>query len=213
MPRFNFKGSVSRATRQRVRQDIIDSLESSPKIRKEISRVFQMANRRIQNIERAGIFSPAVADLHIPAGTGYTKFGMRGSWDELKSRYAKAVSFLQMPTSTASGARQYNQSLQAKYGLDDDKYAMVASAFQARMREMDDRGIGEKIMARYHSITDDLEQSIQDSDSEMLDDAARISAAMDENVDESTDKASVEAEDTFDDPLDHMRELLDEWGL
>ena len=75
-------------------QDILQSLKSSPALRAEIRRVFQMANRRIQNIESKELVSPAVMALNKGDIQGFTKFSMKGSWEELKAEYGKAVSFL-----------------------------------------------------------------------------------------------------------------------
>ncbi|MGC8016080.1 hypothetical protein ACP3V9_25195, partial [Salmonella enterica] len=50
-----FTKSVYGATlRAKVKKEILQAVESSPEYRKEIARVFHMANRRIQNIEQSG---------------------------------------------------------------------------------------------------------------------------------------------------------------
>ena len=64
-----------------LRQDILQSLKSSPALRAEIRRVFQMANRRIQNIESKELVSPAVMALNKGDIQGFTKFSMKGSWE------------------------------------------------------------------------------------------------------------------------------------
>ena len=46
-----------------LRKDILNSTESAKELRKEINRVFHAANRRLQNIENSGVFSPA-ASVH-----------------------------------------------------------------------------------------------------------------------------------------------------
>ena len=103
--KIGYKKSVFTATqRTELRQDIIQSVESSKELRKEVRRVFQQANRRIQNIESKGILSPAVTALNKGDIKGFSKFSVSGkSWDEIKTEYAKAVSFLRQPTSTATG--------------------------------------------------------------------------------------------------------------
>ena len=53
-----------------------------------------MANRRIQNIESKELVSPAVMALNKGDIQGFTKFSMKGSWEELKAEYGKAVAFL-----------------------------------------------------------------------------------------------------------------------
>lgn len=82
------------ATRRvHVKKEILSALQSDIDMRKEISRVFQQANRRIQNIEKSGIASPAVIALNKGDVKGFTKFSMRNDWNTLKMEYAKAVSF------------------------------------------------------------------------------------------------------------------------
>jgi hypothetical protein len=56
-----FSPSVyAKTSRLKLKREILQAVESSPEMRKEIARVFQMANRRIQNIEQSGQLSPAV---------------------------------------------------------------------------------------------------------------------------------------------------------
>ena len=109
-----------------LKQEILESVKSSPELRREISRVFQMANRRIQNIELAELVSPAVMALNKGDIQGYTKFSMKGDWEELKVEYGKAVSFLREPTSTATGTREYNRHLMATYNLSKDEFDLMA---------------------------------------------------------------------------------------
>ena len=82
MVKIKYSASVFRSARQNIKQEIIKAAESSPSYRKEIARVFQTANRRIQNIEKAGLFSPAVSSLNKGDITGYTKFSMQHDWNE-----------------------------------------------------------------------------------------------------------------------------------
>lgn len=117
----SYSKGVLKSIKKKIKKEVIDSFESSPELRKEISKTFQQANRRIQNIERAGVLSPAVSSLDVN-GSGYSKFSMRGnSWEQLKKDYAKAISFLQQPTSTTTGARQFERQLQQASGVDDEE--------------------------------------------------------------------------------------------
>lgn len=74
-------------------KQILTAVESRGYLREEIARVFHQANRRIQNVEKTGIVSPAVVALNKGNITGFTKFSMRRSWEDLKIEYSKAVSF------------------------------------------------------------------------------------------------------------------------
>lgn len=101
-------------------KQIEKAVESSPALRAEIARTFQAANRRMQNIERAGLISPAVVAANKGDINRFTKFSMRQSWSSLKEEYARALAFLSDETSTASGARQYKKALQGMLNLNNE---------------------------------------------------------------------------------------------
>lgn len=101
-------------------KQIEKAVESSPVLRAEIARTFQVANRRMQNIERAGLISPAVVAANKGDINRFTKFSMRQSWSSLKEEYARALAFLSDETSTASGARQYKKALQGMLNLNSE---------------------------------------------------------------------------------------------
>lgn len=103
-----------------VLKQIEKAVESSPALRAEIARTFQVANRRMQNIERAGLISPAVVAANKGDINRFTKFSMRQSWSSLKEEYARALAFLSDETSTASGARQYKKALQGMLNLNSE---------------------------------------------------------------------------------------------
>ena len=103
-----------------VLKQIEKAVESSPALRAEIARTFQVANRRMQNIERAGLISPAVVAANKGDVNRFTKFSMRQSWSSLKEEYARALAFLSDETSTASGARQYKKALQGMLNLNSE---------------------------------------------------------------------------------------------
>lgn len=87
------KRTFSASSKVHIKEKVINAIESSPELRKEISRVFQQANRRIQNVENSGIVSPAVIALNKGDIKGFAKFSMKHDWNDLKIEYAKAVSF------------------------------------------------------------------------------------------------------------------------
>lgn len=129
--KITYSTTVAKGLKNKIRQDIIDSFEGSPELRKEMKRVFQMANRRIQNIEKSGVFSPAVASLGKGDVKGYSKFTVKGfgntgsDWKSLKKEYAKAISFLNQPTSTASGAKQFEKQVKKQMGVPDDLWKEI----------------------------------------------------------------------------------------
>lgn len=92
--KIKFTKSVFGATqRAKIKKEILQAVESSPEYRKEIARVFQMANRRIQNIEQSGQLSPAVQALNKGDVKGFTKFSMKGDWNTLKLSTARRFRF------------------------------------------------------------------------------------------------------------------------
>lgn len=129
--KISYSTTVAKGLKNKIRKDIIESFEGSPDLRKEMKRVFQMANRRIQNVEKSGVFSPAVASLGKGDIKGYSKFSVKGfgntgdDWKALKKEYAKAISFLNQPTSTASGAKQFEQQVKKQMGVSDDLWKEI----------------------------------------------------------------------------------------
>lgn len=89
--------------------------EGTAELKNKMNKVFQRANRRIQNIKKAGLASPAVKAVIAERGEkDYTYFSGRGlnptnttDWDLLRYEYGRALAFLNNPTSSATGARQY----------------------------------------------------------------------------------------------------------
>lgn len=125
--------TIARINKAQLKEEILNSIAASPQMRREISRVFQQANRRIQNIRRGGYFSPALLALGR-INEKYTVFSTRQTeWNSLKREYARAVAFLNAPTSTAEGAREYEGAIKAKFNLTDETFSAMK------------RSLGEKI--------------------------------------------------------------------
>lgn len=118
-------------SKEKARKDIINAIEGNSEFRKEIRRVFQVANRRIQNIEQGGYYSPALASLGKSGVKGYSKFSVRGfgntgsDWKTLLKEYTKAINFLNSPTSTATGAKEFELQVKQKFNVPDDIWDYV----------------------------------------------------------------------------------------
>ena len=118
-------------SKEKARKDIINAIEGNSEFRKEIRRVFQVANRRIQNIEQGGYYSPALASLGKSGVKGYSKFSVRGfgntgsDWKTLLKEYTKAINFLNSPTSTATGAKEFELQVKQKFNVPDDLWDYV----------------------------------------------------------------------------------------
>lgn len=195
--KIKFTKSVFGATqRAKIKKEILQAVESSPEYRKEIARVFQMANRRIQNIEQSGQLSPAVQALNKVDIQGFTKFSMKGDWNTLKIEYGKAISFLRQPTSTAQGARQYGQHLQRMYNLTPDEYNLMARNLQGKLNSVSDSDFVERYLMRYKDFTGEMEQSASDISTLIESEAQSISRAIDAEIERQANEAADAMEDT-----------------
>lgn len=181
--------------RVKMVKEIITATESSPTLRHEVARIFQMANRRIQNIENAGVFSPAVASLNKGDIKQYSKFSMKGSWTELKIEYGKAISFLRQPTSTAKGTKQYNAHLQKTYDLTPDEFNLMSKSLQGKLNSISESDFVEKYLMRYKDFTGELEQSARDISQQIESDAISIARMADEEIERA---ANVLADNVYD---------------
>lgn len=165
-----------------VKKDIITAIESSPVLRKEIARIFQQANRRIQNVENSGIVSPAVVALNKGDVKGFAKFSMKHDWNDLKIEYAKAVSFLQQPTSTASGTREYANHLKKTYNLTDNEFAIMQNNLLGKIASVSDQKFLEQYLMQYKDFTGELEQESRDVSDQIESDAVKIADSLQNNI-------------------------------
>lgn len=176
-----------RSTKQPLQKWILDQLESSPAARREIAKVFQRANRRIQNIENAGLISPAVAALQKGDIATYTKFSMRGDWNTLKMEYTKAISFLRQPTSTATGVRQYNRHLMRAYDLKPDEFDLMAKKLQKKLQSIDDTNFVERYLMRYKDFTGELETEARSLGDQIESEAESLANVLDSRLEQEAD--------------------------
>ena len=110
-----FSKSVTSSLDNTELQLLLNFQEGTPELKKQMNKIFQRANRRIQNIQKAGLASPAVKAVIAERGKkDYTYFSSKGlnptdttDWDMLRYEYGRALAFLNNPTSSATGARQY----------------------------------------------------------------------------------------------------------
>lgn len=166
-----------------IKKDIITAIEQSPELKKEIARVFQQANRRIQNVENSGIVSPAVVALNKGDIKGFAKFSMKHDWNDLKIEYSKAVSFLQQPTSTASGAKEYARHLKKTYNLTDNEFSIMQNNLMGKIASVSDQKFLEKYLMQYKDFTGELEQEVKDVSDQIESDAIKIADSVQSNID------------------------------
>ena len=211
--KIEFTKSVFGATqRAKIKKEILQAVESSPEYRKEIARVFQMANRRIQNIEQSGQLSPAVQALNKGDVKGFTKFSMKGDWNTLKIEYGKAISFLRQPTSTAQGARQYGQHLQRMYDLTPDEYNLMARNLQGKLNSVSDSDFVERYLMRYKDFTGEMEQSASDISTQIESEAQSISRAIDAEIERQANEVADQMEDMQND-IERILRNFGKFGL
>lgn len=217
MPKLGFKIEFTKAVfgatqRTKIKKEILQAVESSPEYKKEIARVFQMANRRIQNIEASGQLSPAVQALNKGDIQGFTKFSMRGDWNTLKIEYGKAISFLRQPTSTAQGARQYGQYLQRMYDMTPDEYNLMARNLQGKLSSVSDSDFVERYLMRYKDFTGEMEQSAQDISTQIESEAESVSRAIDAEIERKANEVADAMEDNQND-LERILRNFNKFGL
>lgn len=211
--KIKFTKSVFGATqRAKIKKEILQAVESSPEYRKEIARVFQMANRRIQNIEQSGQLSPAVQALNKGDVKGFTKFSMKGDWNTLKIEYGKAISFLRQPTSTAQGARQYGQHLQRMYDLTPDEYNLMARNLQGKLNSVSDSDFVERYLMRYKDFTGEMKQSASDISTQIESEAQSISRAIDAEIERQANEVADQMEDMQND-IERILRNFGKFGL
>jgi hypothetical protein len=200
-------------------KQILTAVESRGYLRKEIARVFQQANRRIQNVEKSGIVSPAVVALNKGNITGFTKFSMRHSWEDLKIEYSKAVSFLRQPTSTATGTKEYAEHLKKAYDLDDKSFALMQNKLMGKIASVSDERFLEQYLMRYKDFTGELEQESKDVSDQIEDDAVKIENALDDALEQIGNDPNAEAfineVDSYntDKPLKRILDEFKKFGL
>lgn len=200
-------------------KQILTAVESRGYLRKEIARVFQQANRRIQNVEKSGIVSPAVVALNKGNITGFTKFSMRNSWEDLKIEYSKAVSFLRQPTSTATGTKEYAEHLKKAYDLDDKSFALMQDKLMGKIASVSDERFLEQYLMQYKDFTGELEQESKDVSDQIEDDAVKIENALDDALEQIGNDPNAEAfindVDSYntDEPLKRILDEFKKFGL
>ena len=132
MAKVIFSVSVTKGLNNELKKDIRESIIGSKEMANEIKRVLQMANRRAQNIEKSGVVSPAYQALVLEGRQGYSKFKITGldinnesQWQQAKYEYAKAIEYLNNPTSSSTGAKQYINHLSKKYDIPKEQASNI----------------------------------------------------------------------------------------
>ena len=196
MAKISFsKRTFAQTGKYKIKSEILKEVESSTDARDEIRRIFQVANRRIQNIESKDLVSPALQATGKGNIKGFTKFSMQHNWEELKTEYSKAISFLRQPTSTATGTREYNKHIQEQYGLKSDEFDLMAKKLNDKILSLDDSNFIEEYLMRYKDFTGELERTVSDVSTQMERDAIQLRNSIDDNIEEEVNNATNEISD------------------
>ena len=206
---IGFSSKTFRATKVHIKKDILNALESDSNMRKEISRVFQQANRRIQNVEKSGNISPAVVALNKGDIKGFTKFSMKHSWNDLKIEYAKAVSFLQQPTSTATGTKEYAKHLQTTYKLSDDEFSLLQDKLMGKIASVSDERFLEQYLMQYKDFTGELEREAKDVSDQIESEALRLDNAITQNFND----VATQGENAINEAVQQILDSFKNFGL
>lgn len=199
MATITFSATVTKGLKNKLKKDIINSIEGSKEMRAEMRKVFQQANRRIQNIQKAGLFSPAVASLGKGDVKGYSKFSVKGfgntgdDWKTLKKEYAKAVSFLNQPTSMASGARQFEKQVKKSMGVDEELW----------------NGIRDSILGNYNSVSSELLLALPYSDF-VQDVYNRATQSASEQIEQDAKKMAEDIQKNINQTAEETAEVIEE---
>lgn len=189
-------------SKEKARKDIINAIEGNSEFRKEIRRVFQIANRRIQNIEQGGYYSPALASLGKSGVKGYSKFSVKGfgntgsDWKTLLKEYTKAINFLNSPTSTATGAKEFELQVKQKFNVPDDIWDYVKADVIGGTTSMSDEMLQKLPYSQlvegaydsaYRSVSSQIEKGAIDLAKGIQSDINRTADQLANSVDEALD--------------------------
>ena len=189
-------------SKEKARKDIINAIEGNSEFRKEMRRVFQVANRRIQNIEQGGYYSPALASLGKSGVKGYSKFSVKGFGNTgsdsqtLLKEYTKAINFLNSPTSTATGAKEFELQVKQKFNVPDDLWDYVKADVIGGTTSMSDEMLQKLPYSQlvegaydsaYRSVSSQIEKGALDLAKGIQSDINRTADQLANSVDEALD--------------------------
>ena len=166
--------------------DLVGVAKGTPDLKKQMMKTFQKANRRIQNVRKAGLSSPAVQQLISERGErGYTFFSGAKldprnptDWEQLKYEYGRAISFLNNPTSSATGARQYINYYKNELGVSfEGANKIIGLATQPEISEN-----GEINIFHYSSILDNIKSDVMREQTSNLDSVDSYGNELEEKI-------------------------------
>lgn len=166
--------------------DLVGIEKGTPDLKKKMLKTFQKANRRIQNVRNAGLSSPAVQQLISERGErGFTYFSGANldprnptDWEQLKYEYGRAISFLNNPTSSARGARQYINYYKNELGVSfEGANKIIGLATEPEISEN-----GEINIFKYSSILENIKSDVMQEQKTDLDSVDSYGQELEEKI-------------------------------
>ena len=166
--------------------DLVGVKNGTKDLKQAMLKTFQKANRRIQNVKNSGLSSPAVQQLISERGErGYTYFSGANldprneiDWEQLKYEYSRAISFLNNPTSSARGARQYINYYKNELGISfEGANKIVGLATQPEISEN-----GEINIFNYSSILENIKSDVMREQQSGLDSVDSYGNELEEKI-------------------------------
>lgn len=166
--------------------DLVGVKSGTPDLKKQMLKTFQKANRRIQNVKNAGLSSPAVQQLISERGErGFTYFSGAKlnprnptDWEQLKYEYGRAIAFLNNPTSSATGARQYINYYKNELGISfEGANKIIGLATEPEISENGDINI-----FHYSSILDNIKSDVMQEQTSNLDSVDSYGNELEERI-------------------------------
>src|SRR5699024_3007728 len=156
--------------------------------------------------------SPAVASLGKGDVKGYSKFSVKGfgntgnDWKTLKKEYAKAISFLNQPTSMLSGAREFEKQVKDSMDIDEDLWKDIRDSILGGYNSVSN----ELLLALPYSdfVQDVYNRAIQSSSEQIESDARKLADELQKNINDTAEEAAEEIEETWNKAVKDALEAL-----
>lgn len=149
---------------------ILQSNESTRETRKEIRRIFQQANRRIQNLTKSKVVSPALNALKEQRDVPENKFSVFSiselkNWNDIKIAYSQAIEFLRQPTSTATGAKKFEREILKANRIEiKSEYLVILRRYYSnKLLTKRERNFVEDYLAKYTDVLLEFENEFLNS--------------------------------------------------
>lgn len=166
---------------------------------KHAKQIFQNANRRLRNLEKNGLLSPAYA-----AAMKEGKFGARGKdYNQLTHEYARAISFLNLQTATVSGAKQYEKHIVSLVGdITPKKRALLFEVF----RKVEETNLIGSKMYGSDRLIQRISEEVRGDKYSTLQDLDRNSKEYQQYLDEIIEKMGKLAAEKYEETMQVLKE-------